>query len=66
MWGIKLLCVFQNILIYAICNIWIMLSIGSNEWFNSCIDVDNSRDVEKPIEPFKFAKHQVALCFNVS
>jgi len=45
---------FPYILINAIYNIWIVISIlVQNGWFNSCKNVDNSRNMKIFTKPFK-------------
>jgi hypothetical protein len=58
MWGINLLCVFQYILVNAISNFWI---IAQNGLFNSCKNVDSSKNVKKIIKPFKYIKTYVFI-----
>jgi hypothetical protein len=48
----------------AICELWIWYI--QNEWFNSCANVDNSKDVKKCINSFEYKCEALGFVMCVS
>jgi len=60
--------IFQKLVLNAKCNSWIVdFNNIQSEWFNSCANVNSSRDEKNFTNPFKYKCEVLSccVCFNI-